>query len=590
MSFEQKRQYIFGGAAALAVVIFVLAVFSFWGRTNIVDITMDPGPTGDWEYELISGASARPAEPVDVDDFTVSFPGETARAVRASRILGEEMEYAQIGVYLYDAVCGVDILLDGEMFFTSFEGAPRDAGGFAEQESMKPAKAGTYEMNLPEDYLGRRLTVVTYFPSETENIVPVFPYLCNVDTNFSVTSVVNVYPVSLATISAILAFLTALVYILDISNGKADKKVLMLTLFYIMLFLKLVFSSIAGTYSLLYEKLYALDFICELYIAPLLMFAAFSLTSWRRWVLAGATAVWFAGDSIKLIRFRQLYGPFYGQATAPVILVLYLLALAMIAAEMKLKKERRPKKADIVYIFIAVIAAVTHIILYSSEWDLDVRMYLEQLFVSPLHGYFYPLVIFISSVCAVTATAAVILEFIKRTVRTRETMRVLEEQNRRAMEGYRRMEEAEIATNAARHEMRHHMLAIQGMLKNGNAGGAEDYIASVEDMLDSLPTAKYSRNMMVNIIAGFYLDRAAREGVKVKCRIDIPEKLNLPDNDLCVFLTNMLENAVNACERMDSGADRFINVSLSLDGSTLFLGCEKTVGRAGKPAARAVTE
>ena len=133
--------------------------------------------------------------------------------------------------------------------------------------------------------------------------------------------------------------------------------------------------------------------------------------------------------------------------------------------------------------------------------------------------------------------------------------------------------------------MKHHLLALHGMLKNGDADGADSYISSVEEDLDSLPAARYSKNMMVNVIAGAYLDRAAREGVSVRYSFDLPETLSVPDSDLCVLITNLLENAVNACERMDGEDERFIKIKMSLDGSLLFIGCENS-----RPAGEGQTE
>ena len=526
-----------------------------------------------WSYELISGSEARPVSPEFIDDFNISFQGESCRAVRMKRTLSEELFGAQLGVYLYDAVCGVDILVDNKMLYTSFEGAPRDKSGFALTDGFEPSRSGTVEVYLPEDYLGKELTMVTYFPSETTEIVPVFPYLCSVDTAFSVTSVDNVLPIFRTTLCAILAFLTALVYFLDVSNGKANKKVLLLTLFFVMLAAEEAFSSLAGTYSLFTEKLNMFDFVCELYMAPLLMFAAFCLTSWRRWTLAAATGAWFIYDFIRLIRSRIMYGAFFGRATAPVILILYLLALALIIIEMKRRGIKPSRKLCVLYAGIAAAAAVSRILLSSAEWEGDVSMHLWLIFIEPLHGYFYTLMNFVTYVCAVTTTAAVIIEFAKRTLRTRELINALEAQNRRAMEGFRRMAESGEETYSARHEMRHHMLMLSGMLKDGAADKAREYAAALTEEYDELPAGQYSKNTMVNIIAGSYLSRAKAHGVEVKYSFNLPETLPIADTNLCVFLTNLFENAVQACEKVDASKKRYINTKMYINGNCLFISC-----------------
>ena len=570
---NHKKQYIFGGIIASSVFILIIAAFVLMSRTNIKDKSMDPGIVADWKYELISGSETREVSPEMINDYTVAFPNETCRAVRATRTIKEQLDGAELGFYLYDAVCGVDMLLDGEMLYSSFEGAPRDEAGFVITDGLEPSASGNFEIRLPEDYLGKELTMITYFTGETAEIIPVFPYMCSVDTAFAATSVENVMPIACATLYAILAFLTALIYVLDVSNGEPDKRVLLLTLFYFMLTIKQAFMSLAGSYSLLKENVDMLDFICELYMAPLLMFVACNLTSWRRWVLLSATGAWFIYDCIRLIRDRILYGSFFGQATSEIILLLYIMAACFIIVEIKLKKKRRPKKSDLIYAAVVVIAIISRIILKSAEWGGDVREYVYQIFVFPLEGYFYPLMLFVSYVCAVTVTAIVIIEFVKRTLRTRELINVLAEQNRHVMASYKHIAESEEATYSARHEVRHHMVVLSGMLQKGETDKAREYTSALTNEYDELPKGQYSKNVMVNIIAGTYLERARKLGIETEYSLNLPETLPIADTDLCVFITNMFENAVNACEKMDASKRRYIKTKMYVNGNYLFIGC-----------------
>lgn len=507
MKAYNKRQYILGIAAILVVFASIITVYSLMRRTNLKDISMDPGGDMGWSYEIISGSEARPVEPELVDEFTVSFPGESGRAVRAERTITEELERAHLGIFLYDAVCGVDIFLDDDMIYTSFEGAARDGSGFAVTDGLPPSPSEKIEVYLPEDYIGRRLTVVSYFPTETDELVPVFPYLCSSDTQFALTSVENVAPITHAAICAFLAILTALIYLLDIQNGTADKKVLLLALFYLLMFLTQGFNSNAGKYSLLPEKLYMLDFVSEVRIAPLLLFAAFSMTSARRWILAGATGAWLLFDVVKLIRARYVIGPFAARATAFIMLILMLLTLVFAIIEMRHRKVKF-KKTYIVYVLIAAVVSVIRVLNAKNQAGIDSVSYLKQLFVMPFQGYFYPLMQYIIFIGVVTVTAVVIVEFVNRTLYSRVMLGVIEEQNKRAMESYKRMSEAEEATYAIRHEVRHHMLTMSAMLKNGETDMAREYAAALTTEYNDLPEGQYSKNIMVNIIAGEYLSRA----------------------------------------------------------------------------------
>lgn len=132
---------------------------------------------------------------------------------------------------------------------------------------------------------------------------------------------------------------------------------------------------------------------------------------------------------------------------------------------------------------------------------------------------------------------------------------------------------AQEATNAARHEMRHHMTALAGILREGDAERAGRYVAALSSQLDELPSGRYSPNMLVDVIAGSFLDQAKAEGIRVEHSLSLPERLPIPDEELSVFLNNLLENALQACRRMEPGAERYIRLRMHLHENSLFIGC-----------------
>lgn len=150
---------------------------------------------------------------------------------------------------------------------------------------------------------------------------------------------------------------------------------------------------------------------------------------------------------------------------------------------------------------------------------------------------------------------------------------MLRERSRLTLEGYERTLRAEEATNAAKHEMRHHMTALSGLLQDGDTARAKEYIASVTDALDRLPTMRYCPNILVNAVAGSYLDQAKAMGVRVECSLKVPAELNVADEDMSVFLTNMLENALYACRRVSPERERYIRLKMALHENFLFIGC-----------------
>ena len=101
------------------------------------------------------------------------------------------------------------------------------------------------------------------------------------------------------------------------------------------------------------------------------------------------------------------------------------------------------------------------------------------------------------------------------------------------------------------------------------------------EQAEAIPTGRYSDNMVVNAVAGHYLNQAKAEGIRVETDIRAGETLPVfSDEDLCILLTNLLENALEACRALDSAQDRSIFFSLSAGEDHIAIACENTTGEA----------
>lgn len=75
-----------------------------------------------------------------------------------------------------------------------------------------------------------------------------------------------------------------------------------------------------------------------------------------------------------------------------------------------------------------------------------------------------------------------------------------------------------------------------------------------------------------------YLAPAQAAGVRVECDVRVPERLGLGATELSVLLSNLLSNAVEACERARAaGEDEpYLALSMRTSGNVLALRCENS--------------
>ena len=98
-----------------------------------------------------------------------------------------------------------------------------------------------------------------------------------------------------------------------------------------------------------------------------------------------------------------------------------------------------------------------------------------------------------------------------------------------------------------RHDMRHHLIVLDGMLRQGDTSAARQYVGELSGKLASLAQTVWCANTAVNAVLAAYFTQAEETGCQVKAEVRVPAQLPYGEMDLCIILANTLENAIRAC-------------------------------------------
>lgn len=123
-------------------------------------------------------------------------------------------------------------------------------------------------------------------------------------------------------------------------------------------------------------------------------------------------------------------------------------------------------------------------------------------------------------------------------------------------------------TSRFRHDIRHHFLAIDGFLEKDDTDGLKKYIRQSITLLPAQMSEIYCENVAINALLCYYKEQAERGQIKTCFCILLPKSSPIPDTELCIIIGNLLENAIEACQRMKS-QDKFINVNISTASGAL---------------------
>jgi hypothetical protein len=111
-----------------------------------------------------------------------------------------------------------------------------------------------------------------------------------------------------------------------------------------------------------------------------------------------------------------------------------------------------------------------------------------------------------------------------------------------------------------RHDMRHHINAINTFLNDNNITEARKYLGRLNDNLSETVIEKYCDNYGVNVILSTYIKKAKDQHINVTCQLQFPENIEIDNIELGIVFSNTIENAIIACKKIEKPADRKISI------------------------------
>lgn len=164
-------------------------------------------------------------------------------------------------------------------------------------------------------------------------------------------------------------------------------------------------------------------------------------------------------------------------------------------------------------------------------------------------------ILFIFTACyiALFFSDIMALHSLSISIRAAEAEARLESANRilaSQKEQYKRLSDSIAQTRQARHDLRHHMNVVSGMVRADDKESLQQYLAQYGQTLPNNENAFYTGNYTADMIVGHYLSVAKQNGIRIDFSLHIPEDCFIRDTDLCVLMGNCLENAIEACGKL----------------------------------------
>lgn len=140
---------------------------------------------------------------------------------------------------------------------------------------------------------------------------------------------------------------------------------------------------------------------------------------------------------------------------------------------------------------------------------------------------------------------------------------------------YKEIREIYLDMRGWRHDYHNHLQVMKAQLAAGRIREVKQYLDDLEQDLDRVDSTVKSGNLMADAILNSKLTLARQKGIRINCKAVLPASISIEDVDLCVLLGNLLDNALEACEKIPV-EQRFLRIYITVNGSQLYISVQNS--------------
>ena len=111
-----------------------------------------------------------------------------------------------------------------------------------------------------------------------------------------------------------------------------------------------------------------------------------------------------------------------------------------------------------------------------------------------------------------------------------------------------------------KHEMKNHLTNIKGLAGSGNYEEMEQYIAKMDESMNVFEITIKTGNAVTDVIMNDKQKAADKQGIQFQSEFLYPASDGYNAYDIAIIINNLLQNALEACERM-AVRKRYISIS-----------------------------
>lgn len=120
-----------------------------------------------------------------------------------------------------------------------------------------------------------------------------------------------------------------------------------------------------------------------------------------------------------------------------------------------------------------------------------------------------------------------------------------------------------------RHDTKNQLQTIKYLIAGGEKSKADSMVAELDNYLDSTKTVQYCDNAVINAVLTLKLNEKC-SNINTKILVKDAESIPLSEYEECSLFSNLFDNAIESCEKIEDESKRFIEIK-SAEKSGFFI-------------------
>ena len=149
----------------------------------------------------------------------------------------------------------------------------------------------------------------------------------------------------------------------------------------------------------------------------------------------------------------------------------------------------------------------------------------------------------------------------RKLMESEQALRNLETEMEHNYQYYTLADEKFTEVSKLRHDILNQIQTVQYLLRNGeNEQEAREIMQRIEEQLAAAKTVHFCQNPIINSVLTVKMNMVQASGIETDILLSDCGDLPFDNYDICSLFANLYDNAVEACQKLEEGKDRFIEM------------------------------